>query len=380
MYTLPIAYAMADGSLPRFGDDVNSRVSTAQRYLEFAHHAYRDPAMLPYLSSRPNWTTVLLGRTIPDTPKAPPALKSHVFTGAGHAILRTQGKAGLTGAFTFGPYGGFHGHFDKLSFVFFGYGQELGVDPGRARSQAYRLPIHRKWYKATIAHNTVLVDRASQQPAAGKLECFAANERYAAAAASCTAAYPGVEHRRFLCMTPSYLLVYDELSAERERRYDWIYHNRGAEALCETAREPAQVGTEDYAGLEYVENLKGGFTDMPVRVVFPDKNVTTNLVLAARPGTGVHTGNGVGASILDRVPLVMVARRGKVARFCAVLEPVSSGAKPTVRAVTCAAGAEEVTITVETRSGEDHVMLTLDHQIRVRSRNRLLLDSARPRR
>ena len=74
---------------------------------------------------------MLLGRTVSPKPKAP-ALQSQVFAGAGHAILRTQGPAGLTAAFTFGPYGGFHGHFDKLSFVFFGHGQELGVDPGRA--------------------------------------------------------------------------------------------------------------------------------------------------------------------------------------------------------------------------------------------------------
>jgi hypothetical protein len=64
--------------------------------------------------------------------------------------------------------------------VLFGQGRELGVDPGRARSQAYRLPIHSRWYKATLSHNTVLVDRKSQAPAAGQLECFAANDRYGA--------------------------------------------------------------------------------------------------------------------------------------------------------------------------------------------------------
>jgi len=91
-----------------------------------------------------------------------------VFEDAGHAILRTRGPAQLTAALTFGPYGGFHGHYDKLSFVFFGFGRELAVDPGRARSQAYRLPIHRNWYKATIAHNAVLVDGKSQKHCPGR--------------------------------------------------------------------------------------------------------------------------------------------------------------------------------------------------------------------
>jgi len=146
-----------------------------------------------------------LGREISSQLERPTAT-SQVFPGAGHAILRTRGESALTAAFTFGPYGGFHGHFDKLTFVLFGHQQELGVDPGRAASQAYRLPIHRRWYKATIGHNGVLVDGESQRPAQGRLELFAANDAYAAAAASCSAAYPGVEHNRLLVLTPTYLL------------------------------------------------------------------------------------------------------------------------------------------------------------------------------
>ena len=73
------------------------------------------------------------------------------MTGAGHALL-FEGDCSL--ALTFGPFGGFHGHFDKLSFVWFGKGRELGVDPGRARSQAYRLRIHREWYRATLSHKS----------------------------------------------------------------------------------------------------------------------------------------------------------------------------------------------------------------------------------
>ena len=73
---------------------------------------------------------------------------------------------------TFAPFGGFHGHFDKLSFVWYARGRERGVDPGRAASQAYRLPIHTQWYRATLAHNTVVVDGKSQEGAAGRLLAF----------------------------------------------------------------------------------------------------------------------------------------------------------------------------------------------------------------
>ena len=120
---MPIEYAMPGGSLPRFGDDVNATVRHAGAYLEFAYHAYRDPAWKAHLATGPSWDSVMLGRSVERTPAAP-ALTSRVFPSAGHAVLRTRGDARLAAVLTFGPYGGFHGHYDKLSFVFFGQGRE----------------------------------------------------------------------------------------------------------------------------------------------------------------------------------------------------------------------------------------------------------------
>ncbi len=332
MYSLPIQYAMAGGLLPRFGDDVNSHVARASSYLEHAYHATRDPLLLPYLTSRVTWDTVLFGRKVGVSPAAP-TLESRVFSSAGHAILRTKGSAGLTAAFTFGPYGGFHGHFDKLSFVFFGHGTELGVDPGRARSQAYRLPIHRNWYKATLSHNTVLVDKGSQKPASGTLECFAENDRFAVVMARCQQAYAGVTHRRLLCLTPTYLAVLDTLNADRNRRFDWVYHNRGSAIHCEATRERGSLDSKGYVGQEYVENVKTGVTGDPIRIAFTGPKVTTHVTMAAAPATTVRTGDGPCASVLDRVPLAMITRHGRHATFAAVIEPVDGGVAPAVTEV-----------------------------------------------
>jgi len=328
MFTLPVHYTMSDGSLPRFGDDVNSSAHRVGYLLEPAYAACHDPAILPLLSGKPTWESVLHGRDVAKKAELAP-LASEVFRAAGHAILRTRGDAGLTAAFTFGPYGGFHGHLDKLSFVFFGHKAELGVDPGRAGSQAYRLPIHRNWYKATIGHNAVIVDAASQQPAAGKLELFAATDDYAAAAASCDAAYPGVRHTRLLVMAPSYLVVLDRLSSDKPRRFDWLYHSRGTGVQSDVAAEPGKA-PDKFAGMEYVQSIKTGSTDGPIRVAFAGKGMTTHLTMAAAPATEVAVGDGVGASVMDRVPLVAVTRRGAAATFAAVLEPVRDGQKPAV--------------------------------------------------
>ena len=91
MFIVPVEYAMPDGSLPRFGDDVQTTVSQASRMLEFAYHAYRDPAMLPFLPRQPSWESVMLGRAVTPPPQPGPQA-SKLFPSAGHAILRTGEK------------------------------------------------------------------------------------------------------------------------------------------------------------------------------------------------------------------------------------------------------------------------------------------------
>jgi len=366
MFTLPGRYAMAGGWLPRFGDDVNSSTRHAASLMEDAYAAYRDPAIGRLLGSRSWWDSIRLGRRAADRPATAEPLGSEVFAGAGHAILRTRGRAGLTAAMTFGPYGGFHGHYDKLSFVLFGHGRELGVDPGRAASQAYRLPIHRNWYKATVSHNAVLVDGAGQKPAAGKLELFAATPSYAAAAASCGQAYPGIRHQRLLCMTPSYLLVYDDLAADSEKRFDWLYHHRGSSVRCGAADKTGELPT-NCAGREYVRNVRAGGTDGPARAVFGAKGVTTYVTFDGQAATAVRIGDGVGASVLDRVPMMMVSRRGRRVRFVSIIEPVADGEKAAVSGVALESTAAGIRIAIRNGRRTDGVQLTADNQLTVTS-------------
>jgi len=358
MFTLPIRCAMADGSLPRFGDDVQTTVARISHYAEPAWHACRMAALAALLPKGPTWESILLGRDAGAAPPAPSVTGSEVFRGAGHAILRTSGPAGLTAAVTFGPYGGFHGHFDKLSFVFFGHGRELGVDPGRARSQAYRLPIHRNWYKATVGHNAVLVDGASQEPAEGTLEGFAASERYAGVVARCDAAYAGVRHRRVLLLTPTYLLVLDDLAADREREFAWVYHNRGTGVRCDEAGKPGAAPDKASPWWGYLQNARAGATSDAVRVAFADQAVTTHLTAAGGDRTDILTADGPAASVLERVSLVMLRRRAKAVRFACVLEPVAGGVKPGVSAVGVEQAEGEFRVVVHTGAGRDTVTLS----------------------
>lgn len=356
MFTVPIDYAMPNGRLPRFGDDVNTSMGSAAASLEFAYHAYRQKRMLSYLPQRPTWDSVMLGRSVSETQDRPP-LKSCLFPAAGHAILRTGGPHGLASAITFGPYGGFHGHFDKLSFVLYAHGKELGVDPGRAASQAYRLPIHRNWYKATLSHNAVTVDGKSQSPATGQLLWFDARPQRAALAVRCTEAFDGVAHTRLLLQTQDYLLVLDDLQSQVPHRYAWFYHNRGKFGGTTVATSTVEAPEAEASNLEYIGNARQGTTNKAIRASFLTGEVMTGLTMDAQVNTELLIGDGVGASINDRVPLVRVTRQGATARFAAVLEPREADQPASVHGVSCRQQEGGLAIQVQRDTGSDRYVL-----------------------
>ena len=327
MFTVALDYRMADGTLPRFGDATTTRIPGG-RY-EAAYHRWQEPALLALLPEGPTWESVLYGRTNKPA-REPDEPRSSLHAAAGHAILRAGTS---TAAFTFGPFGGFHGHFDKLSFVYFAGGIELGYDPGRARSQAYRLPVHKNWYRATISHNTVVVDRASQEGTEGQPELFISALDLCAAAAHIDRAYPGVLHRRLLVLRPGFLIVADVLTATdgKPHTFDWLYHNRGEAITCAAANQKAAA--PEGQGFEYINDLRRGKTDALIQATVAMAGGRVNVLVNGELGTEALVGTGVGESVLDRVPLLLATRRGQSARFAAAIDPILKGQAEEVEGV-----------------------------------------------
>ncbi len=334
MFLLPLSYTMPDGSLPRFGDDVNTGIRNFSRELEPAYHALRHAPMLAAMSQKPAFLSVLYGRACEPAGKTNPQpaqeAGSLVVPGAGHLILRAHGPGGLAVAATFGKHGGYHGHYDKLSFVLFGFGRELGVDPGRAASQAYRLPIHKHWYKATISHNTVLVDGESQLPATGRLLAFRTEAGYAAGVMECDQAYRGVRHTRLLCLGPGWLLVHDWLRSQKQHTYSWLYHNRAGSvdaSSVNTTLADANTG-KLLVGLEYARDMRQGQSAEAWQVRFRGQQASVLLHLEGGANTTVLVGTGPGKSIAERIPMTMATRTGGDAWFTALLVPYKTGDGP----------------------------------------------------
>lgn len=324
MYMVAMDYQMADGTLPRFGDSTTMRIPGGA--YESAYHKWKEPLFLSVLPESPTWDSILYGRKeFKKDAEKKIEFKSRLKEGAGYAILKSNGEKGRSSAvLVFSPFGGFHGHFDKLSFVYYAMNRELGYDPGRAVSQAYRLPIHRDWYRATISHNTVLVDRKSQGEADGTSEFFATNSELSAASAYTDKAYPGILHRRLLILRPSFLVVTDILKATdgKDHIYDWMYHNLGEEISSLVAKESAK--SLEGQGFEYISDPKLGKSDDLIKATIKTGEDRVEVFVNAELGSEILTGYGVGESILHRVPLIFVTRKGKEARFSAVLEPVKA--------------------------------------------------------
>ncbi|MEN6624889.1 MAG: heparinase II/III family protein [Candidatus Sumerlaeia bacterium] len=364
MYTIPAIYRMPDGSLPRLGDATDPMADAAARDNEAAWHATRDPGLAQLLADKPSLESILYGRDTTTTTSATTQPASELLPGAGHAILRGPKPAGLASVLSFGEYGGSHGHLDKNSFVLFGHNSEIGVDPGRARSQAYRLPIHKNWYKSTLSHNTVMVDKTPQKPAAGKSLFFQAGDEFSIAAAENGGSYPGVEHFRTLVQAPEYLLVIDQLESAVRHRYDFLYHNIGTAADCTAALEPGEA--RDFTGMEYVKNQRVGSSDGAVVVTFTGKNIDTFLTLDAQPGTGILIGDGPAGSVDTRVPMAIFTREGSSASFAAAIEPVPTGGKRRVISVAMKEESGALVVTVTRENGRDTVTIDRNHRVAVK--------------
>jgi hypothetical protein len=133
------------------------------------------------------------------------------------------------------PTGG-HGHADALSITLFTGGRELLVDPG---TSVYNCaPQWRNFFRSTRAHNTVVVDGASQSETS---DTFAwktkSNVRL-----SNEIVLPGIEYfdgehdgytilphqvthrRRLIYVRPNYWIVLDDLRGTGDHEYEFFYH------------------------------------------------------------------------------------------------------------------------------------------------------------
>ena len=305
LYDAPLALALPDGDSPGFNDSAGSNVATYGSLYELAFARWREPAYGRLVShtARESLEALLWGvETVPSGPMIPQ--QSVLMRAAGYAMLRSPA---MTVAARFGMHGGGHGHPDKLNIVTFGAGRLWGLDPG---SINYGVPLHREWYRSTIAHNTVSVDQQAQANTDGRLEKWEDGTLVAVA----DAVYRGVVLRRSLSLRGNELADRFECSSEAERTYDWAFHAPGKLTTSVTVTpRSSPLGAAN--GYQHIEKVAEGRADGDWEARWEAGAARLTLRFKGAPGTEVFTGVGPGKDPAERVPVVIVRRRAAKTAF-----------------------------------------------------------------
>jgi oligo-alginate lyase len=320
MFDAPIHCVFPDGTLPNFNDTGLVKLASEAPDYEIGYAIFHDPLYLTVLHDAPRGMNALLW----GVPKLPagdaPILASEVLPNAGMATLRVEGSD-HTVALKFGPHGGGHGHFDKLTFISYANGKHLAVDPG---TQAYGAKTHTTWDKMTVAHNTVAVDEHRQSAATGKLLEWYPLPHVTAIRASAGPVYTGIEFNRTLVQTGEYMLDLAALRASdgREHRFDWFYHNFGSEASRLELKPYSALPQTD--GYQHLTNDVAAETQGPWSATFSQPGSNLQLNMLGQRDTTVVIGQGLGPDLRVPVPFVMARRMARETNYAALYEPYTN--------------------------------------------------------
>ena len=174
-----------------------------------------------------------------ETGTGSPSLSGHLFPDLGVGLLRYRSK---TVVLKNGPSGGLHGHPDKLSVSIHDGRREILPDLG---TTAYGVPDCYAWYRKSISHNTVTVDKKDQAATGGKIFLFETTPDGGRMEAVLDSAYAGVRMRRSLSLEKSVLTDRFVCESEDEHVYDYTLILRDPVALsaaqCDTLPEYGRI-------------------------------------------------------------------------------------------------------------------------------------------
>jgi hypothetical protein len=219
-----------------------------------------------------------------------PGQTSRYFPNAGIHVMRSGwDRDARYLVFDTGPYGGPHGHEDKLSFELFAYGTPFIVDPGSFTYQAS--DPYRNYFVGSQGHNTILVDGKSQVRRWGEAHMhpgtaahshgsWSTTEHFDCACGTYDDGYAEfalrkpkngeiesdvVHVRQVVFAKPDYWLIVDDLSAAHEHSYsaffhlspeiEVISHDNGSRVVLQSMRTGAKlavfaIGSDDLTSEE----------------------------------------------------------------------------------------------------------------------------------
>jgi len=315
MYDVPLVLAMPNMHLPAFNDSGELDLRSRASYYEVAYARYGSPNYEPILASgtRANNNAMWFG-TGDVKGSGTRTWISTNYPQSGYAVLaRGLGENATWLCVDYAPHGGGHGHPDKLGFVLYSRREVLGYDPGSTR---YGLPANTGWYKTSVAHNTLVVDEASQERSEGTCLAFGTLGGADYAVTDAGPIYDNVTFRRTAAMLDDDLIVFvDQVDAQLVHTLDIAYHHRGSwvtNLSSGTTWSPPQK--PGYSYLRDARSRRSADGEL-LRVRTTPQWDPSTVFSAAGDVTETITATGVGSHEEDRVPMVIFRRFGRDTAF-----------------------------------------------------------------
>ena len=233
MYDAPFQQLTPTFELPAFHDShrVPFTPETYGKFYEMAYSLWPSPLYAWWLKQSPrrNLQAILYGK-MEQSDEILPTFSSALYPSAGYGVLRSRAEdmpAQMIPqnylAIDFGPHGGWHGHCDKLNLVLWMRNVMFLEDSGCA---SYADPRDKEWYKATISHNTVMLDGKSQAAATGKCIAFAAGNNASIISCDAGPVYEDAVLQRHVALLDGIVLDMFTVCSKEPRDIAWLVHSR----------------------------------------------------------------------------------------------------------------------------------------------------------
>lgn len=306
MYMAPLELAWPNGQLPALNDGDTGSIRGYRGAYAFAARTWDDPVLKAFTEK---------GEL--------PVLGSALYRDAGLAYLRRgTGERAVAAVMDYGQHGGHHGHPDKLNMLLYAFGREIFLDPGRL---TYRCPEYTTWSRQTVAHNTVVIDRASQAPVDGTLISFTRGDGWDAVVGEAANVYPNVRLRRALVLFDDALVDLFQVRGTRRVTMDWILHGLSTATAPQGFAAMTGPISKD-AGYQHLTDLlrRADVADLTMDWPLSGGRVLRSRIFSDAPAMATF-GKGIGYHLTDRVPFIMLTREGESAAFAAVYDLVGDG-------------------------------------------------------
>ena len=316
MFDGPFAIAMPNLMLPNFNDSGVSPLRDHAEAYELAFARFHDPKYLSLFGKRNNRMALFFGETQLPSGEAVGETESRNLVDGGYAILQQGEGTNATWISTkYGPHGGGHGHPDKNTFILYSRGQVVSPDAG---THAYGSPLHADWDKTTLAHDTLVVDEKSQDPAQGKCIAFGRTNGVDFSITDAGLIYSNSDSnvsytRTVMMFSPELVVFVDQVRSAKAHVFDLAYHQVGAwdDLPAGDAWAPPQV-----PGYKYFTQttVRSNMSAMTLKTRISDQWAATITLQNVKP-TYVITGYGILRTTEDLVPLMVLRRQADTTEY-----------------------------------------------------------------